>query len=304
MKASNKSDRMKMLMYLIEAKRLGIRVKLPHVNASDINLTIQSDDEGDYIRFGLSNIKGIGAVGARKLIENGPWESYQQLLDKSGEKYSGISAGVIKSLNAVGAAAFEDNPRTGNESNNFYVYLNIPTLNYDLTDDIKVQFRSLVDFNEAETFPVLAIAQNITRKNGWQRVDFVDETGSAGIFTDPEAPFTTGLVYVLMVSNNTVVDYVVADDLAGSKIERYLKAESFPDVVSPMHKVVTFHTRTTKAGNRMADVVLSDEYKNLTGAIVFPKMFAQAHTYLKPGRVVDVDLNELDDGKYCINNIL
>ena len=47
------NDKDSMLDYLIETKRLGIKVILPHVNESGIDFEIQSDERGDFIRFGL-----------------------------------------------------------------------------------------------------------------------------------------------------------------------------------------------------------------------------------------------------------
>jgi DNA polymerase III alpha subunit len=63
-----------------------------------------------------------------------------------------------------------------------------------------------------------------------------------------------------------------------------------------MLKVVSFRMRLTKNGDRMADVVFSDEYKNLTSAMVWPGQFMQAHTHMREGQVVDVVLSKTKDG--------
>lgn len=303
LKSSAKNDRMKMLMYLIEAKRLGIRVKLPHVNSSDIYMSIQTDAEGDYIRFGMSNIKGIGPKTAKKIIEKGPYESYEHLVKVAEEKYSGIGSNVLEAMNKVGAAAFDDNPRLGNEKDNYYTYLNIPEISYDLPPNIKTQFRPLVSYEDGEAFVIMAMAQDITRKNGWQRVDFIDETGSAGIFTAPHANIETGKIYVALVSNASVVDYCLVEDLDSHILGKYLYSGEMPEL-GDMTKVVAFFTRTTKAGKKMAEVVVADEFKNLTGAKVWPSQFAQAHTICKPGAVVDLEFKELDDGTLAVDRIL
>src|SRR5690349_6832606 len=46
----NEKDKDKRLDYLMEAKRLGIRIMLPHVNDSGVSFEIQSDDNGEFIR--------------------------------------------------------------------------------------------------------------------------------------------------------------------------------------------------------------------------------------------------------------
>lgn len=299
-----KSDRMKMLMYLIEAKRLGIRIKMPHINASDIHMSIQTDEQGDYIRFGLSNIKGIGDKTAKKILEDGPYESYEHILKKAEEKYSPFRSNVLAAMNKVGAAAFEDNPRTGREHENFYEYLNVPAISFDLPAAYRAQFTTLVEYDEARPMLILAMAQGVTRKNGWQRVDFVDETGTQGIFTTPNEEYELGKVYVLLVSNNTVIDKVLAQNLEGSNIWRYLRAESFPTLTDDHLKVIAFYTRMTKAGKRMAEVVLADHDKNLIGAKVWPTQYPQAHTMLKPGHDVALDFKELEDGLLAVDRIL
>ena len=304
LKSSNKFDRMKMLTYLLEVKRLGIRVKMPHVNASGIKIEIQTDEDGDFIRFGLASIKGIGDKTAKRILDGAPYASYEALENKAGEKYSGISSGVLAALNAVGAAAFEDNPRTGRELDNYYTYLNVPSLAQDLPTDIRMQLRSLDEHDETSTYVTMAMAQQVTRKDHWQRVDFLDETGVQGIFTEPHEEFETGRIYVLLVSNNSVILSCLVEDLDNSVLGKYLRADGLPDVVEPMLKVVALKTRTTKAGKRMGDIVLTDSDKNLYGAIVWPSTYPQVHTLCKPGYVVDIELREMDDGKLSVERIL
>lgn len=140
----NEGDKDSRMDYLMECKRMGLRVMLPHVNASGIEFEIQSDDKGDFIRMGLADIKYIsGKIGAR-LLEYRPFENYQNLYDTVFTKGSGLSSRTLQALNAIGGAAFPDNPRTGNERDNFYEYLNIPAFeSKDLPPKVKAQFRPL-----------------------------------------------------------------------------------------------------------------------------------------------------------------
>ena len=75
-------------------------------------------------------------------------------------------------------------------------------------------------------------------------------------------------------------------------------------MLGDMTKVLAFYTRLTKAGKKMAEVVVSDQFKNLTGAKVWPSQFAQAHTLCKPGAVVDLEFKELEDGSLAVDRIL
>ena len=58
-----------------EAKRMGISVKLPHINDSDLDFKI----EGKGIRFGLTSIKYISNNIASKYMAARPFKSYKEL---------------------------------------------------------------------------------------------------------------------------------------------------------------------------------------------------------------------------------
>ena len=68
--------------YLIEAKRLGIKIKLPHINESGLYFSLKKDS----IVFGLADVKFISDSIANKIIENAPYSNYKDLIDKSSKK--------------------------------------------------------------------------------------------------------------------------------------------------------------------------------------------------------------------------
>ena len=100
----NEKDKDARTEYLLEAKRLGIKILLPHVNESELDFSIQ----GNSIRFGLANVKYISDNIANKLINKRPFKDYNHLLETSKEKNSGINSRAIDALNKIGAAAFKD----------------------------------------------------------------------------------------------------------------------------------------------------------------------------------------------------
>lgn len=304
----NEKDKDKRLEYLMEAKRLGVRIMLPHVNESGIDFEIQSDENGEFIRFGLSDIKYIsGKVGSR-LIEKRPFTDYNHLYQTVMEKGSGLNSRVLQALNAIGGASFEDHPRTGNERENLYEYLAIPAFrSADLPPRIKDQFRRLEDFSGQESFVVAAMVKSIKNGPGWVRLDIVDETGNAGIFINEGHGVEAGKMYVFLVANNSVMRYITVDELMageGGDFREFLEAPGFPDVPEGMMRVVSFQTRLTKKGQRMATIVLSDEHKNLISALVWPSAWAKCHTKCKEGSVVDIQLSETDDGAVFVQNVL
>jgi DNA polymerase-3 subunit alpha len=68
----NEKDKDGRTDYLIEAKRMGISIKLPHINDSDMDFKI----EGKGIRFGLSSVKYISDKIAERYIQARPFTSY------------------------------------------------------------------------------------------------------------------------------------------------------------------------------------------------------------------------------------
>lgn len=302
------TDKDSLLDYLTETKRMGIRLMLPHVNASGIGYEIQTDEKGDYIRMGLSDIKYISDTLAGRLIRNRPFHSYAHLSDVVLEKGSGLSTRVLGSLNRVGAAAFPDNPRRGDERDNYFEYLNIPAFpSADLPPKVRAQFRPLDEYSEEESFVVMGMVRKIKTGAGWARVEVVDESGSAGIFADENTPIESGQMYAMLVSGNRIAKYATVQELLddeGGDFQEFLEATKFPDVPEGMLKVVAFSHRMTKAGKRMGNVVFSDEHKNLIPALVFPGNFNKSYVRLREGSIVDVKLKETQDGTVFVENVL
>jgi len=305
---SNEGEKESLLDYLIETKRLGIEVMLPHINRSGVNFEIQQDGDSEAIRFGLSNIKNISDTGARRLIDRRPFSTYNELYEIVMAKGSGLNARMLQGLNAVGGAAFRDNPRTGNERENFYEYLNIPAFEHKvLPPSMVVQFRPLDEFDPTDAFVSRAMVRSIKTGPGWARLDLVDESGTAGVFTDENTPIESGNMYVFLIANNRVARYVSVNDLSigdGSEFEEFLKATEFPDIPDSMVRVVSFRTRKTKAGKLMADAVFADNQKELMGAMIFPQQYHKAFGKCKEGAVVDVQFDETQDGSIFVRNVL
>lgn len=116
-------------------------------------------------------------------------------------------------------------------------------------------------------------------------------------------------MYIFLIANNRVSRYMKVSEFEnelseGSAFAKFLLATSFPDVPEGMLRVVSFNTRTTKAGKRMADVVFCDEHKNLQAALVWPSGFMKAYTKLRDGAVADVVLKVTQDGAVFVENVL
>jgi len=287
--------------YLIEAKRLGLKVRLPHVNESDIYFSLK----GDAIIFGLAEVKFISDSIANKIIDQRPFTNYKDFIDKASKKGSGINSRAISALNAIGGAAFEDNPRSGSEKDNYYEYLGIPTFNLDLPPRIKAQARPIEEFEELGSFIMFGMVKNIKRGNGWARVELVDETGSIGLFHDEQTQIETNQMYFILVGDNRIARYIKVSDINPDSKDLfvdYLYRKQY-DLSEKEYLVVNFTPYKTKAGKMMAHIVMTDKDKNLTRAIAFPTMYKIALAKMREGMKCQVILSKLDDGTLNIKEI-
>jgi DNA polymerase-3 subunit alpha len=288
--------------YLLEAKRLGIKILLPHVNESDLDFSIQ----GDAIRFGFSNIKYVSDGIGSKIINGRPFDSYSELLEFAQKKGSGVNSRAISALNAVGGAAFDDNPRTGNESENYYEYLNIPKFdNKDIPPEIRAQVSPLSEFEEQGCFVFMAMVKSIKRGNGWSRVELVDDTESIGIFHSEGTQIETSNMYFFLVGDNRIHRYVNIDDVVNKKDDpfiKYLYSKSL-GIDYHQYRVIDFTPYRTKSNKMMAHIIISDPDKRLKRVIAFPKNYTVALGKMRPGAVCEPDIGKLDDGTNFVKDV-
>ena len=298
----NEGDKDARTEYLIEAKRLGLRVSLPHINESDVYFSLQED----AIRFGLAEVKFISDSIANKIIERRPYASYKDFIEKASKKGSGINSRAIDALNNIGAAAFEDNPRTGKEKESYYEFLGIPTFNLEgIPPRVKSQARPISEFDDLGSFVMFGMVKNIKRGTGWARVELVDETGSIGLFHNEQTQIETNQMYFILVGDNRIARYIKVSDIdpkGADLFVDYLYRKEY-DLQEDEFMVLNFTPYKTKAGKMMAHLVFTDKEKNLTRAIAFPTMYKMALAKMREGMNCKVTLSKLDDGTLMVKEI-
>jgi len=296
----NEEDKDAITDYFIEAKRLGIKILLPHVNKSKSHHEI----EGDSIRIGLSSIKYLSDLTAPKVLRYAPYKNYKELYDKVMEKNNGLNVRLLQGLNAIGAASFEDNPPKGNERDNLYEYLQIPAFNSsELMPKIRYQMDSIEDIGEQGIYKILAMVRGVKNGDGWTRVDLVDESGSIGLFTN--TALVQGQMYVVFASGSNIVSAIPIEDVLNKvrvPMVEYLYRDEFPNMGNDDYKVIAWESRKTKAGKNMATVVMSDSQKELTSALVFDRTFLQMYSMCKPGNVIQPTLGRMKDNTLTLND--
>ena len=297
----NEKDKDARTEYLIEAKRMGISIRLPHVNDSDADFKI----EGKGIRFGLTGIKYISDNVAQKYLEARPFASYKELEEFTMKKGTGVNTRSLQALRIIGAATFEDNPRNEEEiRSNLYEYLNLPEFNVTVPSHYHAFINQVEEFEEKGSFVLMGMVKGIKRGKGWSRVEILDKTGSVGIFDEEQTSIETGKTYILLASDNRIVSAIPADEAKASDaaLIKFLNYKQLPFSEEEMF-VVSFKPRMTKAGKKMATLTLADTARDLHPVLVFPTAFAKAYMNIKEGSSYKFSLGKTKDGTVILEDI-
>jgi DNA polymerase-3 subunit alpha len=297
----NEKDKDARTEYLIEAKRMGIPVRLPHVNDSGADFKI----EGKGIRFGLSSIKYISDNIANKYLEAKPFNSYKELEEFSMKKGTGVNSRSLQALRIIGAATFEDNPRKEDEiRENLYEYLNLPEFNVTVPSHYYAFINSIEDFDEKGSFVLMGMVKSIKRGKGWSRVEILDKTGSVGIFDEEQTSIESGKTYILLASDNRIVSAIPSEEIRNSEsaLIKFLNYKMLPYKDDEMF-VVSFKPRVTKAGKKMATLTLADTSRDLHSVLVFPTTFAKAYMKIQEGSAYTFSFGKTKDGTIILEDI-
>jgi DNA polymerase-3 subunit alpha len=297
----NEKDKDGRTEYLIEAKRMGIPVKLPHINDSDADFKI----EGKGIRFGLTAIKFISDNIAEKYIAARPFNSYKELEEFTFTKGNGVNSRALQALKVIGAATFSDNPRNDEEiKENLYEYLNLPEFNITIPSHYYAFINDIEDFEEKGSYILMGMVKSIKRGTGWSRVEILDKTGSVGIFDEEATTIETGRTYLILASDNRIVSAVPVDEIKGSSdaLVKFLSYKQLPYTENEMF-VVSFKPRVTKAGKKMASLTLADTTRDLHSVTVFPTAFAMAYMKLEEGKAYKFKFGKTKDGTVTLEDI-
>jgi len=298
----NEGDKDKRTEYLIEAKRLKIPLRLPHINESDNDFKI----EGDGIRFGLSAVKFISDKIALRYVEERPFKSLKEVEEFTYTKGSGVNSRALSAMNAVGALAFPDNPVVQEEVRaNLYEYLNLPEFTYDVPAQYHAYVTEAVDYEEKGAFILLGLVRNIKRGKGWSRVELLDKSGTVGMFDKEQTNIETGKTYLILVGDNRIIEAIPADSLKGNKsgLVKFMNYKTMP-FSDDEYFVVAFKKRVTKTNKNMATMVLANSDRELASVVVFPTQFGEAFIKLTPGEAHRIILGETRDGGIAFKGVL
>jgi DNA polymerase-3 subunit alpha len=297
----NEKDKDGRTEYLIEAKRMGISIKLPHINDSDKDFKI----EGKGIRFGLSAIKYISDTIAERYIAARPFKSYKELEEFTFTKGNGVNSRALQALRVIGAATFSDHPRNDDDiKENLYEYLNLPEFNITIPSHYYAFINEIEEFEEKGSFILMGMIKSIKRGTGWSRVEILDKTGSVGIFDDEGTTIETGRTYLILASDNRIVSTIPVDEIKGSDkaLIKFLSYKQLPYTEEEMF-VVSFKPRMTKAGKKMATLTLADTSRGLHTVTVFPTAFPKAYMKIEEGKAYKFSFGKTKDGTITLEDV-
>jgi len=298
----NEKDKDTRTEYLIEAKRMGITIKLPHVNESDVDFKI----EGKGIRFGLSAIKWISGTIAERYIAARPFTSYEHVEKFTFTKGNGVNSRALQAMNCIGALTFTDNPvDQAKVKENLYEYLNLPEFNVQIPQHYYAYINDVDEYEEKGAFILMGMIKSIKRAKGWSRIELLDKTGSVGIFDEENTTIEAGRTYLVLANDNRVVSAIPVDEVSTSKdpLIKFLNYKMLP-YKEGEHYVVSFKPRVTKAGKKMASLTVADAGRELHAITVFPTVFAKAYMHVQAGNVYKFEFKETKEGTRIMEDVV
>ena len=298
----NEKDKDTRTEYLIECKRLGIKMKLPHINESDVDFKI----EGNGIRFGLNSIKFISDKLAERFIAKRPYNNYKEIEELVWTKGAGLNSRALASLRAVGAANFPDRFTEEEEvRSNLYEFLNLPEFSYNIPSHYHAYITEAQDYDEDGALIMLGLVRSVKRGKGWSRADILDKTGAVGVFDKESGSVETGRTYLLLICDNRIVKAIPAEDISSddSGLTRFMNYKTLP-FDEDEYYVVNFKKRVTKAGKNMASLVLANADRELASVTVFPNEYGQAYVKLDEGASYRLSLGQSKSGGLVFKGVV
>jgi DNA polymerase-3 subunit alpha len=297
----NEKDKDARTEYLIEAKRMGISIKLPHINDSDIDFKI----EGKGIRFGLSAVKFISDKIAERYLSARPFKSFAEVEEFTFTKGNGVNSRALQAMNSIGALTFQDNPADPEKvKENLYEYLNLPEFNISVPQHYYAYINDIEEYEEKGAFILMGMVKSIKRSKGWSRVELLDKTGSVGIFDEENTTIEAGRSYIILANDNRVVSAVPADEIKDSKdpLVKFLNYKMLPYKDDEMF-VISFKPRMTKAGKKMASLTVADSGRELHAVTVFPTAFPKAYMNVEAGNIYRFTFGKTKDGTVIMEDV-
>lgn len=305
------------MTYLLEARRLGIKIEPPTIQRSEKFTSITQDS----ILFGISDIKGVGFAAADEIISKRPFKDWDDFEARVAARR--CNSRVRESLVAVDALReVSEAPRHPEPEINYQKYLNYPLI-LEGVNTLGLEFTPIEEIEEEDDgsfYLISGVVKAIKRTDKYVRIEIEDMTGSITSFGAMSNDLSEGEVVVALIGDKTMVGYARAQGLKeritnghSDEFESFLMGEIFKEVEQlrnygigklgdPKALVVPLQVRevTTKKGDQMAFAYVTDG-EIITKVTIFPSTWEDIKDSLFDWVPVAVKIDRLRDGGYTIN---
>ena len=277
---SVKDDKDKMAIYLNEARRMGVSVLPPDVNASFVDFTTVGQD----VRFGLSAVRNVGEGVVESIVRTreskGVFTSFQDFLDKV--ELSVCNKRVLESL--IKAGAFD----SLNHARRALLAIHIDAI--DAVTDMKRaeavgQFDLFGGINEPNTTNQVVTIPDLPE---WDKSLLLNyEREMLGLYVSDHPLF--GLEHVISANSDVSIADIQNDELPHDR------AVQVAGMVSGLQRKVT------KQGASWAIVTL-ESLDGVIDVMVFPQTYSQYGQLIAPDSIIQIrgrlDKREEDAPKF------
>lgn len=307
----NEGNAMNKMTYLLEARRLGIDILPPDINKSEQEMSV----DGNALRFGLADIKGVGYEAAKEIISKRPFPTWEDWNERITVRK--CNSKVVASLVAVDAMrSVQDAPVNSTPQENYMEYLNYP-IDLESVQRLGIQYSPIEEYEEdqKEFMVVCGVTKSIKRTDRYVRLELEDITGRLTCFGSMDNDLNTGEVIIALVGEKTMLAYSRVEGL-GTRIdngnlypfEKLLVGKLFDDVSKlygygfgdfdfdkTLAIPLSVRRITTKTGKKMAFVYFSDG-KTVEKVTIFSNAWAKLEKVITEYEPLCLRLRYLDDG--------
>lgn len=312
----NEKSAMTKMTYILEAKRLGIEILRPDVNASSIDMVI----EDGALRFGLGDIKGVGEAAAQHILDKGPFDTWDEWETRIVKQK--CNKARVESLIAVDAfCSVEGAPREKDPESNFMEYLNYP-IDLENVAELGIKYDPIDQYEEGSKgfMVVCGVVKAVKRTATWLRLELEDMSGKMTCFGSMDNDLKEGEVVLALVGEKTMLGYARVDGLkvrltngTADFFEKLMVGKAFDDIkglyelgIGKMDDlkslVIPLSVRriTTKKGKKMAFSYITDG-EQVIKLTIFPQSWEALEGKITAGNPICVKLKYLDDGGRTVN---
>ena len=281
---ANETNATTIATLLNDAARLGVKLLPPDINYSDKFMSIDKDG----IRFGLTNIAGLGDTAADEVISRRPYTSFEEFKAKVSK--SKVKVNILENLEKIGAFASVGHD-SGFDAKKYY----LPILNCSVYEEDDDRFRGLItplsDAAESNTLNVVrGMVKSVKRKPNYFRVEMEDSSAIASFFAADRSADIKARDYIFALAGASNILLYSKDIEQDSDFRNFILStavchENVPGIVGDKRLGIAIGVRKfkTKTGRDMGELWLYDpvvqDYFKLT---VFPDNYDKLNKFFVP----------------------